>query len=185
LKGGKQTLAISKKRKNELINQYVVWASQSKAMIMTEYLGLSMKQIDVLRAKLRESGSEFHVLKNTLGKVAFDQIGLSVPEKFLEGSTAVFFAFQDAPDTARVITEFARTSEFVKIKGGYLDNRPISAEEVKALAELPPLPVMRAQLLGVIMAPASKLARTLAEPARQVAAVLKAYADKDTDMTVA
>ncbi len=173
-------MAISKERKNELVNQYVVWANQSKAMFMTEYLGLSMKQIDELRTKVRESGSEFHIVKNTLGKVAFEQAGLDAPEKLLEGSTAIMFAFKDAPEAAKVISEYARTSDFVKIKGGYLDGRRISAEDVKALADLPPLPVMRAQLLGVIMAPASKLARTLAEPARQVAAVLKAYADKDT-----
>ena len=87
---------------------------------------------------------------------------------------------RDAPETAKVLSDFARTSEFVKIKGGYLNRSPITAEEVKALADLPPLPVMRAQLLGVISAPASKLVRTLAEPARQVAAVLKSYADKDS-----
>ena len=80
---------------------------------------------------------------------------------------------------AKVIKDFARTSEFVKIKGGYLEKNLISAAEVMALADLPPLPVLRAQLLGTIMAPASKLVRTLAEPARQLAAVIKAYADKD------
>jgi large subunit ribosomal protein L10 len=98
----------------------------------------------------------------------------------LEGSTAVGFAFQDAPALAKTMADFAKSSEFLKIKGGYLGNKPISADDIKALAELPPLPVMRAQLLGTIMAPASKLVRTLAEPARSLAAVIQAYADKDT-----
>lgn len=172
-------MAISKERKEELVSQYVQWANQSQAMFVTEYLGLSMKQIDDLRAKVRESGGEFHIVKNTLGKVAFEQIGLPSADQLLGGSSAILFAFKDAPESAKVISDFARTSEFVKVKGGYLDKNVISAEDVKSLAELPPLPVMRAQLLGVIMAPASKLVRTLAEPARQVAAVIKAYADKD------
>jgi large subunit ribosomal protein L10 len=138
-----------------------------------------MKQIDDLRAKTREAGGEFHIVKNTLGRVAFESTGMPVQEKFLEGSTAIAFAFKDAPGLAKTLTDFARTSDFLKIKGGYLEKRPISPDQVKALAELPPLPVMRAQLLGVLLAPASKLARTLAEPARQVAAALKAYAEKD------
>jgi large subunit ribosomal protein L10 len=139
-----------------------------------------MKQIDALRAKVRENEGEFHIVKNTLGKVAFDRVGVTLPTELLEGSSAIIFAFKDAPDMAKIVTEYARTSEFVKIKGGYLDRRYITVEEVKALADLPPLPVMRAQLLGTISAPASKLVRTLAEPARQVAAVLKAFAEKDS-----
>jgi large subunit ribosomal protein L10 len=173
-------LAISKQRKEELVAQYVDWANRSQALILTGYSGLSMKQIDDLRTKVRDAGGEFHVVKNTLGKVAFEEAGMSIPDKLLEGSTAVTFAFKDAPAMAKVIADFARTSEFVKVKGGYLEKRPISAAQVQSLAELPPLPVMRAQLLGVISAPATKLVRTLAEPARSMAAVIKSYAEKDT-----
>jgi large subunit ribosomal protein L10 len=172
-------LAISKQRKDELVSLYTDWLNRSQATILTEYAGLSMKQIDDLRARMREIGGEFHVIKNTLGKVAFEAAGLSQSEKFLTGSTAVVFAFRDAAETVKVMNDFARTAESVKIKGGYLDKRPINAEEVKSLAELPPLPIMRAQLLGALNAPASQLVRTLAEPARQVAAALKAFAEKD------
>jgi large subunit ribosomal protein L10 len=179
-KGGECTLAITKERKNELVTQYVDWANRSKALILTEYIGLSMKQLDDLRSKTREAGGEYHIVKNTLGKVAFQEAGFPLPENFFEGSTAIAFAFQDAPAMAKMLSDFARTSDFVKIKGGFLEKRAISSEEVKSLAELPPLPVMRAQLLGTILAPASQLARTLAEPARSLAAVLKAFADKDS-----
>lgn len=178
-------MAISRKRKEELVNQYQTWLDKSQGVFLTEYTGLSMKGVDDLRAKLREVGGEFHIVKNTLGEVAFKSAGLKLPDEFMRGSSAVVFAFRDAPETAKVLTEFARTSEFVKLKGGYLDRNPITAAEVKSLAELPPLPVMRAQLLGVISAPASKLVRTLAEPARAVASVLKAYADKDTTAAAA
>jgi large subunit ribosomal protein L10 len=173
-------LAISKQRKEELVAQYIDWIDKSQAMFLTEYTGLSMKMIDDLRAKVRETGGEFHVVKNTLGKVAFEKAGLDLPEKFLEGSTAIVFVFQDVPAMAKTISEFSRSSDFVKIKGGYLDRRPIQASAVKDLAELPPLPVMRAQLLGVLSTPASKLARTLAEPARQLAAVIRAHAETAT-----
>lgn len=178
-------MAISKERKSELVDQYVEWINQSQALFVTEYLGLSMKQIDDLRAKVRGSDGQFHIIKNTLGKVAFEKAGLPEPEKFLEGSSAILFAFRDVPEAAKAMSEFARSSEFIKLKGGYMDGRAIRPEDVKALADLPPLPVMRAQLLGVLLAPANKLARTLAEPARQLAAVLQAYADKDASQAAA
>jgi large subunit ribosomal protein L10 len=180
LKGGERALAISRERKEELVSQYIEWMDKSRAMVLTEYIGLSMNDIDELRRKVRETGGEFHIVKNTLGKVAFDSAGVKYPEHYLDGSTAIVFAFQDAPATVKAVTEFARTSDFIKIKGGYLDKSPIGADDVKALAELPPLPIMRARLLGTILAPASKLVRTLAEPGRQVAAVIKAYAEKDS-----
>lgn len=173
-------MAISRKRKKEMVAKYVDWLDRSQAMVVTEYSGLSMKDIDTLRSRVREKGGEFHIVKNTLGTVAFNTAGLDMPEGFLDGSTAVIFAFNDAPETVKVVTDFARTSEFVKIKGGYLEKRSINIDEVKSLADLPPLPVMRAQLLGVLSAPASKLVRTLAEPGRQLAAVLQAYSDKDS-----
>jgi large subunit ribosomal protein L10 len=170
-------LAISKERKEELVARYGEWLKQSQATILAEYSGMSMQDIDALRAKIREAGGEFHIVKNTLGMLAFEKAGLSLPENFFTGSTAISFAFNDVPAVAKAMTEFARTVEALKVKGGYLDNRPVTAEAVKSLADLPPLPVVRAQLLGTILAPASKLVRTLAEPGRQVAAVIRAYSE--------
>jgi large subunit ribosomal protein L10 len=173
-------LAITKEKKQELVKQYMEWMESSRALIVTEYTGLSMKQIDELRRKMREAGGEFHIVKNTLGEIAVKEAGLPLQEGYFQGSTAIGFAFEDAPTIAKTMTEFARTSEFVKIKGGYLGNAVMSPDQIKALADLPPLPVMRAKLLGTLLAPASQLARILAEPGRQVAAVIKAYADRET-----
>ncbi|OGO65524.1 MAG: 50S ribosomal protein L10 [Chloroflexi bacterium RBG_19FT_COMBO_50_10] len=170
---------MTKERKNELIAQYIGWVNQSKALVLTQYVGLTMKDIDGLRAKVRENGGEFHILKNTLAKLAFEQAGLTVPQGQLEGSTAVVFAFTDAPAMAKTVVEFAKTSEFLKVKGGYLEKQALTPESVKALADLPPLPVVRAQLLGTLLAPASKLVRTLAEPGRMIAAVIKAHAEPE------
>jgi large subunit ribosomal protein L10 len=157
-------LAISKERKNELVTQYGEWLNHSQALFVTEYKGLSVKQIEELRRKAREIGGEFHVIKNTLAKRALASAGLTPPEGLFEGSTAIGFAFSDAAAMAKLIMEFMRTNEFIKVKGGYLGRQPMSADEVKALAELPPLPVMRAQLMGTLLAPASQLARLLASP---------------------
>jgi large subunit ribosomal protein L10 len=176
-KGGEITLALTKERKTQLVNQYDEWVQRSKVQVILAYAGLSMKDVDALRSKLREVGGEFHVVKNTLAELVFKQAGLPMPEGFFEDSSAIAFAFEDAPAFAKALTDYTKTSEFLKVKGGYLDKKPISPDGVKTLADMPPLPVMRAQLLGVLLAPASRLARTLAEPARGLAAVLKAYAE--------
>lgn len=173
-------MAITKAHKNELVAQYVDWTKRSEGLILIEYKGLTMKQIDELRGKVRESGGEFHIVKNTLSKVAFLSAGMQVPETLFEGSTAVIFAFKDVAGFTKTVLDFSKTADVVKIKGGYLGIQALSAEQVRALSELPPLPVIRAQLLGTLLAPASKLVRTLVEPARSLAAVFKAYGDKDT-----
>lgn len=170
-------MAITKERKNELIAHYSEWVKRSKALVLTQYVGLTMKDIDALRAKVRENGGEFHIIKNTLAKLAFEQAGLPVKEEQFEGSTAIVFAFSDAPATVKTVTEFAKGSDFLKIKGGFLEKRALTPDGLKTLAELPPLPVVRSQLLGTLLAPASKLARTLAEPGRMIAAVIQAHAE--------
>lgn len=172
-------MAITKERKNELISQYSEWIGRSKALVLAQYMGLTMKDIDALRAKVRENGGEFHIIKNTLAELAFDQAGLPARKEKLEGSTAIVFAFSDAPATAKTVMEFAKGSEFFKVKGGYLEKQALTPEGVKALAELPPLPVVRAQLLGTLLAPAGRLVRTLAEPGRMIAAVIKAHAEPE------
>ena len=173
-------MAVSKQRKNEILENYTEWLNKSRAIILTEYKGLSVKDLDQLRQKMRDAGGEFHIVKNTLGKILIQEAGYPLDENMFTGSTAIGFAFEDAPGLAKAISEFADSSEFVNIKGGYLSNRLMNAAQVKSLADLPPLPVVRAQLLGTINAPASKLVRVLAEPGRQIAAVIKAFSQKDT-----
>jgi large subunit ribosomal protein L10 len=171
-------LAFSKKHKNELIAQYEQWLKDSQAVFVVNYSKMSMKEIDTLRAKVRETGSEIHVVKNTLVARAFEAYGIK-DAKFLEGSSLMGFAFTDPPALAKVLSESTNKSDVFVLKGGYLGFEELEVAQIKALAELPPLPVMRATLLGVIMAPASKLVRTLAEPARSMAAVIKGYSEKE------
>ncbi len=171
-------MAFTRKQKEEMVSRYEDWLKRSQAVFLLEYQGMTMKDMDELRRKVRESGGEFHIVKNTLLGLAMDKVGLPRQPAFLESSTVAGFAFQDAPALAKALSDAAKNSEILKIKGGYLEKQAISVEEVKALAELPPLPVMRARLLGLLLTPASQLARTLAEPARAVAGVLKAYSEK-------
>lgn len=170
-------MAFSKKQKNKMLAQYEQWLRESNAVFMLEFSRMNMKAINELRAKTREAGGRAHIVKNTILQRALTNVGIDLKSD-LVGTTLVGFSYGDAPDLAKTFSD-ASKSDIFKIKGGFLDMRPISAADVKALAELPPLPVMRAQLLGVFQAPASKFVRTLAEPARQVAAVIKAYSEKE------
>jgi len=172
-------LAVSKERKKEIVATYQEWLDNSQAVFLAEYIGLSVKDIDNLRDKVREVGGEFHVIKNTLGKIAFQESGYEVPEDLFLGSTAAGFAFEDAASMAKALSEFSKSVGFLKFKGGYLDKEMLSAEEIDTLAALPSLPVVQAQLLSTIMAPANQLARLISEPARQVASLIQAYADSE------
>ena len=171
-------MAISKQRKVEVLAQYQDWLKRSQAVILVEYTGVSMKAMDNIRARVRDAGGEFHVVKNTLARRAFADSGMTVPADYLVKSTAVSFAFTDPAATAKALSDAAKGNEFVKVKGGFVGGQALNPAEVKALAELPPLPMLRAQLLGVLQAPAGKLVRTIAEPARGLAAVVRAFSEK-------
>ena len=178
-------MAVSKEKKQETLTNYAEWLKKSQAVILVEYTGAKMKDLDTMRTKIRESGGEFHVLKNTLARRAFEDNGMTLPKDLLVKSTAVSFAFSDAASTAKALTEVMKGKDFIKVKGGFMSGQALNAAQVTALADMPPLPVVRAQLLGVLQAPAGKLVRTIAEPARGLAAVIKAFADKANEATAA
>jgi len=171
-------LALSRTKKDQVLAQYQKWVDNSQAVVLVEYTGIKMAQLDAIRAKLRETGGEFHIIKNTFARKIFEANGMTIPDGYLVKSTAIAFAFQDAAATTKALTEATGKMEAIKLKGGFLGTQALAVAQVKALAELPPLPVVRAQLLGVLQAPAGKLVRTLAEPARSLASVIRAHADK-------
>jgi large subunit ribosomal protein L10 len=176
-------LAISKDRKEELLKVYAELIDKSEGLILIEYRGLNMKGMDPLRRKVREAAGELHVLKNTLALRALREAGRPVPDALFTQTTAVGFAFSDVPSVAKALTGIAKDSEFVKVKGALLGTQVLDAKGVEALSELPPLPVLRAQLLGLLSAPASRLTGVVASGVRQVVNVVKAYADKTADKT--
>ena len=169
-------MAFTKEEKKELITNYEDWLKKSSAIYVMTYQKMRMKDIDALRAEARESGGEFHVVKNTLMKIAMKNCGMEGSGLFTE-SSIVAFAFEDAPAIAKIVDKASSTDLFT-IKGGVMDGNILDDKSVIALSKLPPLPQMRAQLLALIQTPATQLVRTISEPARQVAAVVKAYSEK-------
>lgn len=177
-------MAFSKQHKTKLVAQYADWVKRSQGIFVLSYAKMNMKEIDAMRAKVREAGGEIHVVKNTLMKLALDEVGIADKSVF-DGTAIAGFAFNDAPGLAKVLSDATAKSEVFALKGGFLGSEALSASQVKALADLPPLPVMRATLLGTLLAPASKLVRTLAEPARGLAAVIKAYSETGAEPAAA
>ena len=169
-------MAFTKQEKKELIASYEKWLKESKASYVLAFNKMMVKDIEEIRAEAREIGGEFHVVKNTLMNIALENSAFENTGIFDEASI-VAFAFEDAPSLAKIVGK-AETTELFTIKGGYMDGKPIDASQIQALAQLPPMPQMRAQLLALIQTPAAQLVRTIVEPARQVAAVLKAYSEK-------
>jgi large subunit ribosomal protein L10 len=171
-------LATTKQHKDEMMATYRDWLKRSQSVILVQYTGARMKDMDAIRAKVRESGGEFHVVKNTLMRRVLKDEGMSLPDENLLQSTAMSFAFSDPAATAKALADATKAMSFMKVKAGFMAGQLLNAAQVKSLAELPPLPVVRAQLLGVLQAPAGKLVRTIAEPARALAAVFRAYSEK-------
>jgi large subunit ribosomal protein L10 len=131
-----------------MMARYSKWLEKSNAVFMMEYKKMDMKVIDGIRAKVREAGGESHVVKNTLMQKVLSENDFGKMD--LASTNLVGFAFNDVSAVAKAIVDISKDYAF-RIKGGYLNKDVISGEEIKALASLPPLPVMRAKLLGTIL----------------------------------
>jgi large subunit ribosomal protein L10 len=170
-------LAFTKDEKTKILSQYETWLEKSQAIFMLEYGKMTMKDVDAIRAKARETGAEMHVVKNTLFGLAMDQLGMGGKD-FLVKTTLVGFAFNDAPALAKLVNDSTKGDVF-KVKGDVLGKNAMSADQIKSLATMPPLPVIRAQLLGLLNTPATRLVRTIAEPARGLASVVRAHSEAE------
>lgn len=170
-------MAFTRKEKEAMVTQYREWVDNSKAFFVVAYQKMNMPAVDEARQKMREIDGEIHVVKNRLFKLVMDEKGLDYGDGFWEENNIISFAFGEAPEVAKALSELSKTDVF-DIRMGYMDGSLLSSSQVKALADLPTLPVMRGMLLGTIMASASQLVRTLAEPARSMAAVVKAFSEE-------
>ena len=171
-------MAFSKKQKTIMVDQYGEWLDKSKGVFILSYAKMRMPAVNAARARLREADGQLNVVKNRLFMRVLEEKGYTADPKFWEGNNVVVFAFEDAPSVAKAIAEVVKGNEVFEVRGGYLDKENLTVKQVSSLASLPTLPVMRATLLGTLLAPASKLVRTLAEPARGLAAVIKANTEK-------
>lgn len=174
-------MAISKARKDELVAQYIELLNSSRAVFITEYTGLNVKDINQLRYEVRKAEGAFHVTKNTLLRHALEQTDRPVPEEMLIGQVATGFALNEAPTLAKALTDYAKSQENLVIKGAILGSDILSAEQVADLAKLPSRDELRAQIIGLIGTPAQNIASVIAGGVRQVVNVLDAYAKKDSE----
>lgn len=158
--------------------------TEADAVILTEYRGLDVPSIAQLRRSLREAGGEYKIYKNSLVRFAVQELGLEI-EDLLIGPTAIAFVGEradgspgDAGAVAKALKDFARTNDSLVVKGGILDDKILSVDELKRLADLPPRDVMLAQLAGAFQAPMAKFAGLLAALPRDFAYGLQALIDK-------
>ncbi len=178
-------MAITRKKKEALVAQYIEEMQQTNALFLTNYQGLTVNEMTSLRHKLREADGDYTIVKNTLAKIALEKVGLSGIDSLFEGPVGIGFCHGDPPPVAKVLVDFAKETKVLEIKGGLMDNAVLDESAVKNLADLPPMDVLRAQLLGVISAPATQLASVVASGVRQVINVVNAYAESGEGETAA
>tara|TARA_B100001971_G_scaffold49571_1_gene44860 strand:- start:255 stop:812 length:558 start_codon:yes stop_codon:yes gene_type:complete len=177
---GDKKMALSKQRKQELVETYTELLQRSQGVVWVNNKGLSVSEISALRHRLREAEGVCRVTKNRLTRLALQEAGLPATEETLSGPTLASFAFGEIPPVAKAISDFAKENDTIEIKGGLMGTQLLSAQEVKTLANLPPLPELRAKLLGLLNSPARGIAGTLSSSVRQVVSVVHAFANADT-----
>lgn len=172
-------MAISKKRKRELVSDYSELLSKSQAVFIANYGGMNMPQFNKVRNQVRGVKAEFHVTKNTLMARTLKEAGFNVPDEWLKGATAISFCFGDPPAVAKVLGQLSNEIEHLKIVGGVVDGQAVDVDGVKVLAMLPPLDTLRAQIIAAISAPASNLVGVLNAAVGSIMYALQARIDKE------
>jgi large subunit ribosomal protein L10 len=164
--------------KQFITTEYVARLNASPFFLVVDYTGLTVGQFTELRKRLRSGGSEVHVVKNSIFRVAAKEAGLADLGGSLAGQLAVVTGQRDVSVAAKVVKTFASEFEKPKVRFGYLKDHRMEAAEINTLADLPSIEVLRGKLLGVLQAPATKLAALLQTPASQLARVLAARVEK-------
>jgi len=169
-----------KAEKEYIIAEILERINSSPFLLVTDYTGMDVPQFAELRNRLRETGAVYHVAKNSFVKRAAAEAGY--PEgigEALGGQTAVATGESDVCAAAKVLKNFRKEFEKPEIKGGVLDGELLEVAQIEALADLPPMDVLRAQLLGVLTSPARGLVTVLNEPSASLARLLQAKHDQD------
>ena len=164
--------------KKLLTGEYVARLNASPFFIVVGYQGLKVTHMTELRKRLTKAGAEIHVVKNTVFCVAAKEAGVGELNGTLAGQIAVVTGKKDISAAAKTLKNFAAEFDKLKLKFGYLNNQRLDEASVLVLADLPSLDVLRAKLLGLFNAPATKLATLINTPATMLAQVIKAKAEK-------
>ena len=167
---------MKKEDKEQVVAELTERLRTSETLLVADYRGLTMPQIDALRSRLIESGARFTVVKNTLTRRAAEAAGADALLTLLEGPSAIAFleADGDMVAAAKALADSARESRVLAIRGGVMQGRAMSAEEVQSLATLPPLDVLRGQVLAAIIAPLTAIAGLVNAPLQNLYGLLEA-----------
>jgi len=164
-------------RKLEAIQRIRELVAGSRDVLFADYRGLTVEQITVLRRALRKQQADFKVVKNNYARLAIQELGLPVERRFLEDPTALALVRGDVGAVAKTLADFSRETT-LKIKGGVIERRLASSEQVEAISRLPGREVLYAMLLGTMQAPVGRLAAALSAVSSKLVRTLKAVADK-------
>jgi large subunit ribosomal protein L10 len=169
-------MTVRKEQKEEVVAQLTERLKASETLLVADYRGLTMPQIDALRSRLIESGATFTVVKNPLTRRAAEAAGADALLTLLEGPSAIAFleADGDMVAAAKALADSARESKILAIRGGVLQGRTMTAAEVESLATLPPAEVLRGQVLGAIVAPITAFAGLVNAPLQNLYGLLEA-----------
>ena len=166
--------------KERVVEQLAERLRTTETLMVADYRGLTMPEIDELRGRLLEAGARFTVVKNTLTKLAAEQAGTTDVLQLIEGPTAIAFleAESDPVAVAKVLNETARAHDVLVIRGGVLEGTVVGDAEIKRLATLPPAEMLRAQLVGALSAPMATIVGVFSAPMRDFVGVLQARIDQ-------
>ena len=171
---------MDKKQKERVVADLTERLRSTETLIVADYRGLTMQQVDDLRSELLKHGARFQVVKNTLTRRAAEGAGAEHLLALLEGPSAIAFLESDG-DPVAVAKSFrtaARETQVLEVRGGVMQGRPITGEDVASLATMPPVEVVRAQAVGAIAAPLSTVVGLFNAPLRDIVGVLQARIDQ-------
>jgi large subunit ribosomal protein L10 len=168
---------VDRAEKKELVGALNAVFKAAKVVVVAHYSGLTVAQMQTLRRQMKQAGATVKVAKNRLAKIALDGTDVAIIAPLLKGPTLIAFS-GDPVAAPKVAVDFAKGNEKFVILGGAMGKTSLNPDGVKALASLPSLDELRAKLVGLIQAPASKIAQVVTAPAAKVARVVQAYATK-------
>ncbi len=170
---------MNKEEKKNYISEMETQFQNNKAILVTHYQGLTMSQLDDLRAQMREHGIKFKITKNRITKLALEKTKCKDLSNLFEGATAVAFS-DDAIMSARILSKFAKTNENLKLLGGIMDNEVLDQEGVQNVANLPTLDEARTNIVGILAASASKFVSILLARSEKMSTLSPENSEKTT-----
>jgi large subunit ribosomal protein L10 len=176
----RRIILITKEKKSKQLADLTEKLSKSKAVVFTEYKGLTVSQIAHLRKNLKEAGAEYKVFKNTLVQIAAKGTAYEAAKDVLTGPTGLAFGYDDPVAAAKKVLEFAGKNDKFKVKSGVIDGKFYSTDEIREISKLPSKTVLLSILAGAFQAPAAKLARALNATVAQFAYALEAVKNQKT-----